>query len=226
MNLGASTEHPSSKPPADLQLQTLKAIQAYNSALPKARKAKDSLAEIAVQNVTATFTMRTEKKKKETIREMVTNYRTIGITDGCSGSEVDRYSIVNKQREIQRSASALKIAQLRKSFEQLIGAQSKPEEIENEDGYHIDNPFSSETLNRDISLSVYNTPKKLVEIKERPVITQDYLLRGIKGYKPPTAAAAEGEPAPEASAQKVMREPVLPEFEDGVAEMITKDATD
>ena len=44
----------------------------------------------------ATFTMKTEKKKKETIREMVTNYKTIGITDGCSGSEVDRYSIVNK----------------------------------------------------------------------------------------------------------------------------------
>lgn len=129
--------------------------------------------EIAVQNVAATYTMKTEKKKKETIREMVTNYKTIGITDGCSGSEVDRYSIVNKQREIQRSSSALKIAALRKSFEMLIGAQSKPEELDDNasEGYQVDNPFSSETLKNDISLSVYNTPKKLVEVKERPVIT-------------------------------------------------------
>lgn len=104
---------------------------------------------------------------------MVTNYKTIGITDGCSGSEVDRYSIVNKQREIQRSSSALKIAALRKSFEMLIGAQSKPEELDDNasEGYQVDNPFSSETLKNDISLSVYNTPKKLVEVKERPVIT-------------------------------------------------------
>jgi hypothetical protein len=63
----------------------------------------------------------------------------------------------------------------------------------------VDNPFSSETLQRDISLSVYNTPKKLVEVKERPVITQDYLLRGMKGYKAPVPKGEEGEAPPEAA---------------------------
>lgn len=50
----------------------------------------------------------------------------------------------------------------------LIGGLQKPEDGEDSS---IDNPFSTQTLNRDISLSVYNTPKKMAEIKERPVIT-------------------------------------------------------
>jgi len=36
----------------------------------------------------------------------------------------------------------------------------------------------------------------MVEVKERPVITQDYLLRGMKGYKTPTVTV-EGEAPPE-----------------------------
>jgi len=74
----------------------------------------------------------------------------------------------------------------------LIGAQSKPEDLEDGDGLMIDNPFTSETLNRDISLSVYNTPKKMVEVKERPVITSDYLLRSLKGYKQQGSVVGEG----------------------------------
>jgi hypothetical protein len=90
----------------------------------------------------------------------------------------------------------------------------------------VDNPFSSETLTRDISLSVYNTPKKLVEVKERPVITQDYLLRGMKGYKPPVPKGEEGEAPPEVPTGKAQRESILPEINTDVGEMITKDAND
>lgn len=144
---------------------------------------------------------------------------------GC-GSDADRYSIGNRTREIQRSASTQKIHQLRKSFEQLIGGIAKAEDVDEDNGAQIDNPFSSETLQRDISLSVYNTPKKMVEVKERPVITQDYLLRGMKGYKTPTVTV-EGEAPPEGvTTQKTVREPLLPEIQTEIGEMITKDGTD
>lgn len=104
---------------------------------------------------------------------------------------------------------------------------SKPEEMDDSDNNsQVDNPFSSETLSRDISLSVYNTPKKLVEVKERPVYTQDYYLRGMKGYKAPVAKTEEGEPAPVETPGKPMRESVLPEIQTEVGEMITKDAQD
>ena len=44
---------------------------------------------------------------------------------------------------------------------------SKPDEDgDDADSNFVDNPFTSESLNRDISLSVYNTPKKLVEIRQ------------------------------------------------------------
>jgi hypothetical protein len=48
-------DSPSSKPSAETQLAQLKAIQDYNKSLPKARKTKDALPEVAVQNVAATF---------------------------------------------------------------------------------------------------------------------------------------------------------------------------
>jgi hypothetical protein len=115
---------------------------------------------------------------------------------------------------------------LRKSFENLIGAISKPEEVEEDATYQLDNPFTSGTLRRDISLSVFNTPKKIVEIKERPAITSDFLLRRVKGFKPTLASAGEDGAVAVDSAEKVARESVLPEFEGNIAEMISKDATD
>jgi hypothetical protein len=142
---------------------------------------------------------------------MITHYKQVGIIEGTSSSDVDRYSIMNKQREIQRSASQQKIAMLRKSFENLIGAISRPDEVEEDSNYKLDNPFTSHTLKRDISLSVFNTPKKIVEVKERPPITSDFLLSKIKGYKPPVATGEEGAVAVE-SANKVERESLLPEF--------------
>lgn len=114
---------------------------------------------------------------------------------------------------------------LRKSFENLIGAISKPDDYEEDSTYQLDNPFTSHTLKRDISLSVFNTPKKIVDIKERPPITSDSLLSCIKGYKPTVTSGEEGAVAVE-SANKVERESLLPEFQGGIAEMITKDATD
>lgn len=99
---------------------------------------------------------------------------------------------------------------------------SKPEDVEEGEGCLIDNPFSSETLSRDISLSVYNTPKKLVDVKERPVMTQDYLLRGMKGYKPPVAKEGEEGAPPQVTDSKPPRESVLPQIDTDI-EMITKD---
>lgn len=83
--------------------------------------------------------MRTDHKKKT--RELVAHYKQIGILEGRDYPDSEKYSIHAKTREIQRSASALKIAQLRKSFEQLIGAQSKPEDDDLDSG--ADHPFTS-----------------------------------------------------------------------------------
>ena len=47
----------------------------------------------------------------------------------------------------------------------------------------IVNPFTQETLKKDISLSVYNGTKDLVNRKPRPATTQDQLLRRIPGWK-------------------------------------------
>jgi hypothetical protein len=66
----------------------------------------------------------------------------------------------------------------------------------------------------------------MVEMKERPAITSDYLLRNVKGYKPSVVAPVEGEPVPVASPERVKRESLLPEIDGFVAEMITKDEID
>lgn len=72
-DLSASKDHPSSKPSANTQLATLKAIQTYNSALPKKRQKKDSLPEIEVSNVCATFTIKRDHKKGT--MEMISKYK-------------------------------------------------------------------------------------------------------------------------------------------------------
>lgn len=92
----------------------------------------------------------------------------------------------------------------------------------------IVNPFSQETLKKDISLSVYNGPKDLVDRKPRPATTQDQLLRRIPGWKQPVAKAepgADGDSVPAPVTTTVTREPILPAFPD-MTEMITKDAAD
>jgi len=95
IDLSADPSNPSSKPSSAMQIKQLNAIKDYNSALPKNRKNKDSLPELAVSNVAATFTVKTDFKKKT--KEMITNYKTIGIMEGLSDDSngVDKYSISN-----------------------------------------------------------------------------------------------------------------------------------
>lgn len=94
VDMTTSDEYPSSKPNADIQLLTLKAIKDYNNSLPKARKTKDALEEIAVQNVAATFTIKTDHKKKT--KELITNYKQVGIIEGTLSTDADRFNIGNK----------------------------------------------------------------------------------------------------------------------------------
>lgn len=95
---------PSSKPSAAIQLAQLKAIREYNSALPKKRVAKDSLPEIPVSNVVSLSMIKRDLKKKT--MEIIPNYRQVGILEGTSSDgSVDRFSLANCQRELQRSAS-------------------------------------------------------------------------------------------------------------------------
>ena len=88
----------------------------------------------------------------------------------------------------------------------------------------VDNPFSEETLHRDISLSCYSTPVKCLERRTRPHTTPEQLLKRVPGFRvraPP--AGEEGEAA--APVGEPVREPVLPELAD-IQEKMTKDATE
>jgi len=62
---------------------------------------------------------------------------------------------------VQRAASLNKIRTLRSSLDNLIGDKNKnePDEADN----YIDNPFTKESLKRDISLSLFNGPRMIVE---------------------------------------------------------------
>jgi len=52
----------------------------------------------------------------------------------------------------------------------------------------VDNPFTIETLNTDISLSVFNGTRDSVSRKNRPFTTADELLKRVPGYKAPVNA--------------------------------------
>ena len=82
------------------QLATLKAIQDYNTSLPKKRKGKDELSEIPCSNITATYTVKRDPKKKTF--ELQTHYHAVGIVDGCRSSALsaDKFSIMNKHDQI------------------------------------------------------------------------------------------------------------------------------
>jgi len=77
-------DNPSSRPTVDEQLDTLAAIEAYNKALPKRKKAKDSLSECSTSNLAQTIRVLREGKKKTV--SLKPTYRKIGITDGCEAS--------------------------------------------------------------------------------------------------------------------------------------------
>jgi glutaredoxin 2 len=62
----------SHKGTTETQLATLAAIQEYNKSLPKARRAKDSLPEIATSNISATYIIKKDLKKGTS--EQITKY--------------------------------------------------------------------------------------------------------------------------------------------------------
>lgn len=121
VDLSQSSDHPSSRPDVETQLETLKAIQEYNKKLPKRRKIKDKIGECSTSNITATYTVLRKPKKKNGDKpppELITHYKPVGITDGCRSTSwsQDKYSLCNKQDAIQRSASAIKIRTLRTQY--------------------------------------------------------------------------------------------------------------
>ena len=85
---------------------------------------------------------------------LVTAYKQVGIVDGCEPStfSMDKFSLANKQNEIQRSASTLKIQRLRKTYDSLIkieqpkepapGDEKDAKEKVKEAVVEIDNPFT------------------------------------------------------------------------------------
>lgn len=161
--------------------------------------------------------------------------------DGTQPSEFskDPFSIANKQNEIHRSASALRINNLRKTYDTLIKLspprEAKPGEPLKiiEAGtitQEVNNPFTLENCASHISLSVYNQPEMLVKRRPRPVSTQDQLLRRLPGWKAPVVKAEigpDGEPMPVPVSAETgyQRTPVLYGFKD-VADMISKDGAD
>lgn len=167
IDISKSLEHPSSRPDVNESIETLRQIQLYNAKLPKRRRAKDSLSEISVQNVTKFLTQKRDRKKKTL--SLVTTYKKVGIVDGCDRTQFssDPFSLANKQIEIQRSASHLRIRSLRKTYDSLIKLtppkdpqKGEPEEpkILQESIREVDNPFTEDNLASAISLSVYNRP--------------------------------------------------------------------
>jgi len=77
-----------------------------------------------------------------------------------------------------------------------------------------ENPFTEQTLNRDISLSCYSTPTQVIRRRPRPQTANDVLLKRVPGWKPPkekTECGPDGEPIPCFSSEYI-RESVLPDF--------------
>jgi len=88
----------------------------------------------------------------------------------------------------------------------------------------VDNPFTTASLSKDISLSVFSQPEKIARQKEIPKLTQETLLKNVKGYKPQKLDKAEEEGTE--SPTRVMKESILPEMSKIGIEMITKDGAD
>lgn len=89
----------------DEQLATLKAISEYNAALPKAKREKMSLPEIATHGITATEVYRRNKKKEI---EKHTKYHAVGIAEGYldqTSQNTDMFSLSAKKHALQRASS-------------------------------------------------------------------------------------------------------------------------
>lgn len=81
VDVSSMTAFPSSRPTVQNQIDALHAIHSYNKALPKRRKARDSLGEFETSNLAATFTVHRDPKKKTLT--VNSKYNQVGIVDGC-----------------------------------------------------------------------------------------------------------------------------------------------
>lgn len=152
IDIASNQDFTSHKLTTDGQLATLRAIQDYNTSLPKRRKGKDELTEIPCSNIAATYTVKRDPKKKTF--ELQTHYHAVGIVDGCRSSALssDKFSLMNKQDQIHRSESKKKIEMLRKHYGDLLSVTggnaseldltSMLSQTFNGREEQVDNPFS------------------------------------------------------------------------------------
>lgn len=232
----------------DEQIEMLQAIEGYRLGLPEKRFAvkKNHLPEITSSNVSVMQRFWKDVNGKKASRVKY-SYRPTGLVDGTVRSAIsgDKFSVENKVRFIQRSASAQKIDSLRTQYEKLIGTPKKqldstaalnmtPLQIaikkqqapatEEPILRKTTHPFTKENCDSQISLSVYNRPKHLAEQLPSPIKKAEEYLKQVPGYKPPVAK-------PDALAEPVIepakREPKVkqPVFAKDFAQ-ITKDTTD
>ena len=75
-------------------------IRDYNKALPKRRRGKDDMTDPVTSNITATFTVKKDLKKKTL--ELVPHFHPVGMVDGYRPSSVsiNPFSLLNRQNEI------------------------------------------------------------------------------------------------------------------------------
>ena len=176
------------------------------------------------------------------------SYRPTGLVDGTVRSALsdDKFSVENKVKFIQRSASAQKIDSLRTQYEKLIGTPKKildstaalnltPMQIalkkqqapvtEEPLLRKTIHPFTKENCDSHISLSVYNRPKHLAEQLPSPIKKAEEYLKTVPGYKPPVAKPTDASAEPIVEAQKRESRIKQPVFAKEFAQ-ITKDQTD
>lgn len=110
------------------QLEMLHAIENYRQTLPEKKFAvkKNHLPEIISSNVCVTQRFWQDVNKKKAPRMKYT-YHPVGLVDGTTSHDNsdDKFSIENKVKFIQRSASAQRISSLRNQYEALIGTPKK-----------------------------------------------------------------------------------------------------
>lgn len=111
------------------QLEMLAAIENYRVSLPEKKFAvkKNHLPEIIASNVSVQQRFWMDHMKKKAPR-MKYKYYPVGLVDGTVRTDTstdDKFSIENKLRFIQRSASAQRIEALRTQYDKLIVTPKK-----------------------------------------------------------------------------------------------------
>ena len=98
------------RPSTAVQIKQLEAITAFNNALPKSKKEKQSLPFINSTNVGTTYAIRKDLKKNTT--ELLTKYTPIGVVDDFldpKEQHSSKFSMEGKVRNLSVSSSQKKI---------------------------------------------------------------------------------------------------------------------